>query len=330
MTGTMKAFEFAGVQSGLQLKEVPRPTAEENQVIIQVKAAGLCHSDCFILNDETCSFITHTPITLGHEVAGTVVEVGPNVSNVKIGDRVVVGLPSHPVADQDWSKAPGLGYNGGYAEFAMVWADQATPIPPQVSFAQAAVATDSISTAYHAVVTEGGVTKGSTVGIMGLGGLGMVGLQIAALYGAQVYGVDIVEDKLSTARRLGACQCAKSLDEFSGVEFDTIVDFAGAGQHTTAPALKAVRKGGKVVVVGLASKTVSVDTHDLITRNVSLQGSIGAGLDELDSVLRLIAEGRITPQLEEIPFASIPQGLDKLDRGEVSGRLFADPSKASE
>ena len=321
----MRAFHFDDVQSGLQLRTVPRPRPEQGQVVIRIKAAGLCHSDCFILRDDQYKMIMKRPIVLGHEVAGTVIELGPGISNYELGDRVVAGIPTHPVARDSFTKAIGLGYDGGYAEQAIAWVENLIRIPSGVSFAQAAVATDSIATAYHAVITEGRVGPDSTIAIVGLGGLGLPAIQIAAIHGARVYAVDIDETKFPLARELGAVGCANSLDKFRDTAFDTAVDFAGAG-ITTAAAVNAVKPCGRVIVVGLAATQMNLDTHAVITRNITLQGSIGSSLEELKEVLRLIADGRLSPVLEEIPFDSIPQGLERLAQGNVTGRLFTDPT----
>ncbi|KAE8337101.1 hypothetical protein BDV24DRAFT_154662 [Aspergillus arachidicola] len=326
----MHAHVFTGVDTGLELKEIPRPEPHQGQVVIQVKAAGLCHSDCWILKDRQYGLIAQPPpLVLGHEVAGTIVQLGPNdPARFHVGDRVVVGIPSHPPAAQNWTKAIGLGHNGGYAQFTLSWADNLLHIPEGVSFAQAAVATDSIATAYHAVVAEGRVGADETVAVVGLGGLGMVGLQIALLQGATVYGIDTNEAKADIAKHHGATASARGFEQFAGTVFDVVIDFAGAGS-TTVAALQSVRAGGRVVVVRLAAHNVEVNTRILITKNITLQGSIGASLDEVKTVLELIAEGKIVPALEEIPFDDISHGLERLDKGGVIGRLYTDPSKAA-
>ncbi|KAE8355934.1 hypothetical protein BDV28DRAFT_145733 [Aspergillus coremiiformis] len=321
----MKSFEFADVQSGLQPRSRPHPRPEQGQVVIEVKAAGLCHSDCLILGDDQYRLVAKRPIVLGHEVAGTIVELGPDVSDYTIGERVVAGIPAHPVSGQGFFKAIGIGYDGGYAEQAMVWVDNLVRIPSEVSFPQAAVATDSLATAYHAVVTEGRIGADSTVAVVGLGGLGTAAIQIAAIQGARVYGVDIDESKFSLARQLGAVECANGVDQFVGVAFDVVLDFAGVG-ITTAAAVNAVKPCGRVVAIGMTVKEMKLNTHILISRNITLQGSIGASLDELREVLRLIACGRLSPILEEIPFCDVPKGLERLDKGNVTGRLFTNPS----
>lgn len=322
----MKAFRFVDVHSGLRLSNLPRPVLGPEEVLIEVRAAGLCHTDCTITKDETYGLIKKRPITLGHEVAGTIVETGSSISGYEIGEGIACCIQCQPISKQDWSQAVGIGYDGGYAEFAIVGKENITRIPDGVSFAQAAVATDSVATAYHAIVTEGCISSSSTVAVIGLGGLGLAGVQIAALKGGAVYGIDRDATKFDAARTLGASLCAQSLGEISGICFDVVYDFAGAGV-TTAAAAKSVRAGGKVVLVGLASSETTLETHDLVTRNITLQGSVGASKSELEDVLQLIAQGQLTPLMKEIPFSDIPKGIEELRMGKINGRVFADPSK---
>jgi propanol-preferring alcohol dehydrogenase len=324
----MKAFRFNEANSGLQLSDVARPVPGPSEVLIQVKGAGLCHSDCIIMKDSSYGLIAQRPLTLGHEVAGVIAELGPDVSEYALGERVACCLIGHPAAEADWANAIGLGYDGGYAEFAIVRAASVVRIPESVSFAQAAVATDSVATAYHAVVAEGRVGPSQVVAVVGLGGLGLSGVRIAALKGASVYGIDLDTGKFAQAKELGATRCASSLEEFKGVSFDVVIDFAGAGV-TTAAAAKAVKDGGKVVLVGLAANRTTLDTHDLVLRCITVSGSLGASRAELEDVLRLIAAKEITPLTTEIPFTDVPKGLADLEEGKVNGRLFTDPSKAN-
>lgn len=322
---TMKAFRFHEAHSPLQLSDVPRPTPNPREVLIQVKAAGLCHSDCVIMEDEDYGMLMQRPITLGHEVAGVIVETGSEVKGYKIGDQIACAQMSQPATVENWSNAIGLAYDGGYAELAIVRDTNITRIPEGVTFAQAAVATDSAATAYHAVVTEGPVKTGETVAIVGLGGLGLSAVRIAHLKGAVVYGVDLDTGKFAQAKEIGATDCASSLSAFKDIEFDIIFDFAGAGV-TTADAALAVRPGGKVVLVGLAAKSTTLNTHDMIMRRINVSGSLGATKGDLDEVLELVANKQLTPLTTEIAFLDIPKGLEELNGGRVTGRLFTDPS----
>ncbi|EXF86505.1 alcohol dehydrogenase GroES-like domain-containing protein [Colletotrichum fioriniae PJ7] len=321
----MQAFQYVEKGGGLQLQNLPIPQPGPGWVQLQVKAAGLCHSDCHILKG--IDGVVQRPITLGHEVSGIVTALGPDVKGFKTGDRVTVGLFSYPIKLRDWTMAIGLGFDGGYGEFVLAPVARLVHIPDSLPFSQAAVATDAMATSYHAVVIEAAAKPGMTIGVIGIGGLGMSGLGFGVLKGAKVYGIDISESKFKEAKRLGASGCFKSLEDAQDVEFDAIVDFAGTGV-TTKQAIERVSEGGKVVVVGLAGSEITIPSYALIGRSITLIGSFGASEQDLRDVFELLANKSIEPELTEIPFAEIPAGLDALDRGETQGRLWSDPSKA--
>ncbi|KAL5585823.1 hypothetical protein FOVSG1_013515 [Fusarium oxysporum f. sp. vasinfectum] len=322
----MKAFQYENSTAGLQLKDVPVPEPGPNHVQLQVKAAGMCHSDCHFLKGMGDAWLGKRPITLGHEVAGVITKVGEGITEFRQGDRIAVFHVCHPVEERDWSLVIGLSFDGGYAEYAVAPLSRIIRIPDDVSFAQAAVATDALATSYHAVVVEAGAKDGMTVGVVGLGGLGMSGLAFGALKGATMYGIDILEVKFDEARHLGAHGCFKSLTDAKDVPFDVIVDFAGT-ESTTQAAVSAVKEAGKVVVVGLAAQMISVPTELLIFRTVTLVGSLGASFEDYAEVLKLLQAGYIKPLLVEVSFDDIPSSIDALAKGGVNGRLWADPSK---
>lgn len=321
----MDAFRFSSVSSGLQLQTVPIPEPATSEALIRVEAAGLCHSDTHVLHGGGAAWMRKLPITLGHEIAGVITKLGGSSTSFKVGDRVAVACVGHPIEKRDFNEALGVGVDGGYAQYVVAPLKNLVTIPDNVSFAHAAVATDSVATAYHAVVTEGGIGRSSTVGIIGLGGLGLNGVAIAAAKGASVFGVDIDESKFQHAQSFGATSCANSLSVFSDQQFDVIVDFAGA-QATVEAAMTAVRPGGTVVLVGLASDKVTFTTTNLVTKNIALKGSTSASIQELQDVLQLIAKGVLRPQIEELVFNDIPAGLERLLTNQVKGRLYSMPN----
>lgn len=327
----MKAFRFLGVEDGLALRELPVPTPGPGQALIQVKAAGLCHSDTHVLHGGGAAWMCALPITLGHEVAGIITSLGDGPAAAsslsppfKVGDRVAVACVGHPIQERNFQEAIGVGCDGGYADYAVAPLKNLVRLPDSVSFVDAAVATDSIATAYHAVVAEGSVSESTTIAVIGLGGLGLNGVAIAALRGARVFGVDINTDKFEQARQLGAVDCATSLKQFEGETFDVVLDFAGA-QPTVEAAVATVRPGGCVVLVGLAARKVQITTTSLVTQNVSLKGSTSASIQEFREVLDLLASGSLKPYVQEIPFEDIPKGLEMLGKGEVNGRFYTIP-----
>ncbi|KAH8650493.1 chaperonin 10-like protein [Ilyonectria robusta] len=321
----MKSFRLGFPDTPFQLQNIPIPEPGQSQALIAVKAAGLCHTDAHYVEGHGIEMLPSLPLTLGHEVAGTVVKLGSEPCPVQVGDRVAVALVAHPVEKATRATTIGLGYDGGYSEFALAHYEHLVKIPDGVTFAQAAVATDSISTAYHATVVTGGVTKSAKVAVIGIGGLGLNAVAISVLQGAKVYGIDLNEAKYDDAKRLGAVACSSRLDSFAGVVFDVVLDFVGS-TSTISAALSSVRKGGTIVMVGLDGKNVEVSSVMLVTKSVSVKGSFGSSKEELVEVLNLIASRKITPKLTEIPFEDVPKGLEAIKKNKVEGRLFVQPN----
>jgi propanol-preferring alcohol dehydrogenase len=177
-------------------------------------------------------------------------------------------------------------------------------------------------TSHHAVISNGQVKAGATVGIIGFGGLGQIGSRVAVLAGAEVYVAEVNERIWQNALDAGVKGVKKSIKEFEGVNFDVIVDFAGFGT-TTAEAIDVVGIGGRVVQVGMGRLEATISTASLILRKVTLIGSQGGTKADVEGVYRYFATGKLTPTITEITFDQIPDGIDRLKRGEVVGRLVA-------
>ncbi|WP_369382857.1 zinc-binding dehydrogenase [Streptomyces sp. cg36] len=319
----MKAMRFSGVGQPLRLETVPDPEPGPGWAVVDIEAAGLCHSDLHILAGMELGDLTvSTPLTLGHEGAGVISALGPDVEDFTVGDRVGVALMVHPVGAMDF--APGVGCDGAFAEKQLVRASALVPIPDGVSFAQAAVATDSVVTAYHAVRTAAAVRPGQSVAVIGLGGLGLNAVHVAVHLGARVYGVDPNPDARAAAQQAGAAVCWPDACALSAHPPDVVLDFVGT-QETAHHALNAVREGGRVVLVGLSEAVLPLPLASLVTRNIHLTGSLGASKDELREVYDLIARGALTPSVSEVPFTELPSALRRLARGDVQGRLYTRP-----
>ncbi|KAI1396474.1 GroES-like protein [Hypoxylon fuscum] len=323
---SMKAYRWNGPGTGLTLQDVlvPKPSAKE--VLIEVQASGLCHSDCHIIDGSQASAIKKRPITLGHEVAGIVTAVGPGVDTTWVGERVTVALGGHPIRTPN---TIGLQIDGGYADFAVARVESLVRIPENVSFQQAAIATDCLTTAYHAVRGAGEVAAGMNVGIIGLGGLGSSGLRIAVLAEANVYGFDVDTRRFDKALANGAKACFTDLGEAQDIVFDVLVDFVGKGA-TMAAALGAVKFRGRIVLVGLGEPSITVPTFAIVWNKVEIRGCLGGSMEDLSNVLELMSTGKLQPELEEIPFNSVNDGLGRLKAGNVFGRLYTCPRKVLE
>ncbi|KAM5361842.1 hypothetical protein ACJZ2D_012872 [Fusarium nematophilum] len=321
----MKAYRWNGPGTGLDLQDAPVPKPSAQEVLIEVQACGLCHSDCHIIDGSQASSVKKRPITLGHEVAGNVVAVGQGVDKAWIGERVAVALGGHPIRTPN---TIGLQIDGGYAEFVVSRVQSLVRIPKDVSFEQAAVATDCLTTAYHAVRGAGEVTSGMNVGIIGLGGLGSAGLRIAVLAGANAYGFDIDSRRFDKAVANGAKACFTSVDQAQHIVFDVLVDFVGKSSTMTA-ALQAIKFRGRIVLVGLAEPSITVPTFAIIWNKVEIRGCLGGSMEDLSNVLELIATKKLEPELKEISFFHVNDGLYSLEAGEVMGRLYTCPRKIS-
>jgi propanol-preferring alcohol dehydrogenase len=312
----MKACQFTNTHEPLVLADVEEPTPGQGEVLIDIKAAGLCHSDVGLLEDEGwLQTLAKRPITIGHEVAGVISGVGEGVSGWQAGDRVGI-CPTTEAG------APGYVRDGGFSFKTVTPAISLVSIPDNVSFAQGAAGTDAGMTSHHAVIANGLVKAGSTVGIIGFGGLGQIGTRVAVLAGANVYVAEVNERVWQNAVDAGVKGVKKSIKEFEGVPFDVIVDFAGFGT-TTAEAIDTIGIGGRVVQVGMGRLEATISTASLILRKVTLIGSQGGTKDDVEGVYRYLASGNLAPTLTEITFDEIPEGIERLKRGEVVGRLVA-------
>lgn len=309
----MRAWHFNAVNEPLQQVELEDPTPGPDDIVIDVAAAGLCHSDIGFMDGTITSLLGHIPIVLGHEIVGTVSSVGSAVTEFAPGDRV--GIP----ATVD---APGTAMNGGYAEKVLVPARLPVMLPDGLSFSDAAPATCSGRTAYRAVRTAGRVESGMKVGIIGFGGLGYFGVQIAMAAGATVYVAEINESTWDKAKSLGVRGCSKDIREFESKELDLIIDFAGA-DGTLASAVDAIRHSGRIVEVGLATEISTVSIVNITMKEVRIVGASNGTKEEASAILDLIAQGAVRPLVEQITFEDIPSGLHRLEQGNADGRLVA-------
>ncbi len=312
----MKAWLFTGAHQPLQLIERETPRAGPGEVVLDVRAAGLCHSDVGRMDGTLTPFMPKKPpIVLGHEIAGVVTEVGPGSSEYRIGDRVVVSGAM--------DSCPGRTMDGGYATHCLVPARHLIRLPDAVGFVQGAAATDAGQTSYGALMNAGQLRSGQRVGIVGLGGLGMTAARIAVVHGAVVYAAEPRQDAWAAAKSQGVVAVVKDVRELAQFEPDLIVDFAGFGD-TTSGAISAVRHGGLVVQVGLGRTHATISTMELISKTVTLRGSAGGRPSDTAAVLGHMAKGELAIKATAIRFDEIAEGLDRLAQGGVVGRIVAE------
>lgn len=307
----MKGWQLTEFNAPLQLVELPDPVPQAGQIVVDPVVTGICHTDIGYHSGTLSRALGLKPIILGHEIAGVVSAVGETVTQFAIGDRVAI---------RSGSDAPGSAMHGGFATKVLVPVEFVARIPDGVAFEHAAVATDAGLTAYHAVQVVGRVTAGMKVGIIGLGGLGYFGAQIAAAAGAQVYAAETNVQAQALAAEFGYARIVSDVSELVDEALDVVIDFAGF-ETTTAGAIEAVRPGGRVVQVGVGRPEATIPTLILVMKEVELVGSLAGTVEDLQVVLDLLAEGKLKPLVSTIGFDEVPEGLARLDRGEVRGRL---------
>lgn len=310
--GMMRAARFEGVGRPLAVREVPVPRPARDEVLVQVAAVGLCGSDVHVAVEG----ITPTPflpITLGHEIAGTVAAVGTEVTDWAVGDRVCVfaltydGTCSACLAGHGeicaGRQVLGIHADGGLAEYVTVPARNLCAIPDPVPFEVAAVCTDAVVTPFHALADVAALSPGESTAVIGVGGLGLHAVQIARLAGAfPVIAVDTRRSQLERAVRCGADvtidasrdPVVEAVQEATaGLGVDVAAEFVGR-EDTIAQAVECLRIGGRAVVVGLGADPITVSPPTVFVRRQSrLLGSYGGTIATLRRVLPLVAAGRL-------------------------------------
>jgi propanol-preferring alcohol dehydrogenase len=314
----MKGWLFTGAHQPLEFIERANPRPGAGEVLLEVRASGLCHSDVGRMDGTLTPFMPKPPpIILRHEIAAVVAELGIDVAGYKIGDRVVVS------GTLEFS--PGRNADGGYATHCVMPASSLLRLPQNVSFVQGAAATDAGQTSHHAVIVAAELRPGQRVGIVGLGGLGMTGARIAVLKGAEVHAAEPRKEAWNAALAQGVRSIVDDVLGFASLNLDVIVDFAGFGSTTTG-AISTVKRGGLVVQVGLGHTQAMISTMELVSKSVTLRGSAGGRPADTSAVLSLMEKGELTIEATKITFDEIPAGLERLQRGGVVGRIVADLS----
>ncbi len=335
----MKAVRLARIGQPLVEQEVPQPAPGPGEVLVQIKAAGICHSDAHYRAGTSPA--GPLPLTLGHEVAGVVAEAGPGVSALRVGDRVCLhylvtcGDCYYCSAGREQFCPSGamLGKHrdGGYAEYVTVPARNAIPLPAEIPFEQGAIMMCSSATSLHAL-RKARLQPGETVAVFGAGGLGMSAVQLARACGAQdVYAVDINPGRLALAGRHGAIPMdARSGDPVgeirrltAGRGVDVALELIGLPQ-TMRQAVQSLAVLGRAVLVGISARPFEIDSYrELLAREAEVIGSDDHLLHELPGLVELVRRGRLdlgevitrTVPLEAGAINEVLDGLERFGEG---------------
>ncbi len=316
-----------------EYEDVPKPDYKKNEVLIRVKACGICGSDVHGMDGSTGRRIP--PIIMGHEASGVIEEVGVNTQNWKKGDRVTFDSTIYPL--DDWYTKKGmynlsdnrmvLGVscsdykrNGAFAEYVAVPQHILYKIPEDVTFNQAAMV-EPVAVAFHAVE----LTPISLNDIAIVVGAGMVGLFIIQALSAagcgKIVAVDLEQDRLNFAQKFGADYCLKAdkcnvIEELRKISENRGADisFEAVGiEATVKTAIECLRKGGTLTCVGNLSPSVNLPIQAVVTRQLRIQGSC-AICGEYPAVLEMIEKGKIEVDSILSASASLSEGASWFKR----------------
>jgi D-arabinose 1-dehydrogenase-like Zn-dependent alcohol dehydrogenase len=324
------------------VEEVPVPTPGPGEVLVEVRAAGVCLSDVHLIDGSISpefpvdSVAKAGAVTLGHEVAGVIHTVGPGVAEEWTpGARVVLQAGQTCGGCGDCLRSSscrqpltrGVDYDGGWAQYAVARQDTLLAIPDDLPFDQAAIIPDAVSTPYAAIVETGAVRPAQAVGIWGAGGLGAHGIRLARMVGAAPI---IAVDPLPTARERAlvfgadlaldprADGFAEALAEATaGRGIDVAFDFAGV-PAARAQAIAALGAGGTLVLAGLTPESIVVsDSTGFSYRGNQIRGHYGSGFEHVEQLIGLTSAGRIdlAPSITaHIPLAEAADAVTRLEK----------------
>jgi len=349
--GEMVAFRFIPRSTGgasVSRQVIPIPTPGPDECLVKVLAAGVCHSDCSILDAEFQKgmFAMPNPFVLGHEGAGVVVSVGSNVAEFKPGSYVALlgtnacytdscGACAHDLGNSCTSN-PYLGFGGDgfFASHVSVSTRNLVEIPADeetVKPSIAAISTDAVLTPYHSLVSCAKLTPDQTILIIGAGGLGLNAIQIAKhVIGVKnVIVTDIRDGSVKAALGVGADYACKpeeldALVKEHNFVFDSVIDVVGNAE-TFGSSLHRVRIGGLIQIIGLSTREIPLPLVAVAMKNVTIKMSAWGTKSELTEVLKVVASGKVKPQVEERPLDECLEVLQDLATGKLKSRIALIP-----
>jgi NAD+-dependent secondary alcohol dehydrogenase Adh1 len=342
----MKAARLHAYHDALKLESVDEPKADGPlDVIVRIGAAGLCRTDLHIQEGQWAEKSQVVlPYTPGHENAGWVHEVGSAVTNVSVGDTVIVHpyiscglcLPCRKGDDMHCLNGsfPGIDRDGGFADLLKTSARSVVKLDTGLEPKDIAALADAGLTAIHAVKKAIPVlTSGTRAVVIGAGGLGHIGIQcLKAMTPAEIIVIDPSEPALALAKEMGADQTVavdgshvdtvKELCDGLGAE--AIIDFVGE-KGAIEDGIAMVRDGGFYYVIGYG-ENIDIPTIDVISREISFIGNLVGTYADLDELMTLTAQGKVSLHTSTYPLDAINDAMADLDGGRLQGRGILIPA----
>ncbi|HEU4389841.1 MAG TPA: zinc-dependent alcohol dehydrogenase [Blastocatellia bacterium] len=338
----MKAAVLREFKKRLTVEDIQSPSPEAGEVVIEVEACGVCHSDLHLAEGDWPQLykIVKLPLVLGHEVVGRVVERGAGVHDLEKGERVGVAWIHWTCGECEHCREgnenlctrqsiTGAMVDGGFARFIKAPASHAVRVPDGLSSIEAAPLFCAGVTVYRAI-KKSGIGPGMRVGVFGIGGLGHLAVQIARERGAQITAVDVSDDKLEFAKSLGAATTlnATQVDvtkafRAAGGLHAAIVTSAAKQAYDTA--FYSLRRGGTLMVVGVPAEPLSFPPILMVGSEIRIISSAVGTREDLKEVLELAAAGKLKCKTEARPIEQINAVFDEMRAGRITGRIVLIP-----
>ena len=329
-----KAVHVASAGAALELAEVDTTPPGRDHVRIAVQACGVCGTDHAFVNGAFPGLTW--PLTPGHEIAGTVAEIGDGVQDYAIGDRVAVGwFGGHcgrcvPCHQGDFihcanGQIPSWHYPGGYAESVTVPANALARIPDELSFAEAAPMACAGVTVFHGL-RETRAKPGDRVAVLGVGGLGHLGVQFARAMGFETIAIARGADKKQDALDLGAHHyvdskagdVSEALQALGGV---SVVLATAANSQAMADTVGGLLPRGELIVVGVTPDPLPVSPLQLITPGVSITGHPSGTARDVEDTLKFAVQSGVRARIQELPLAQAAEAYAAMDTGKARYRM---------
>ncbi|MFM0599086.1 alcohol dehydrogenase AdhP [Streptococcus suis] len=336
----MKAVVVNPESTGVVVVDKELRPLEAGEALVQIEYCGVCHTDLHVANGD---FGKVPGRVLGHEGIGIVTEIAPDVTSLKVGDRVSVawffqgcGMCEYCTTGRETLcrtvKNAGYSVDGGMAEQCIVTADYAVKVPEGLDPAQASSITCAGVTCYKAI-KEAHLEPGQWIVIYGAGGLGNLAVQYAKkVFNAHVIAVDINNDKLELAKEVGADVIINGLEVEDVPGY--IKEITGGGVHSTVvtavskvafnQAIDSVRAGGYVVAVGLPSEYMDLSIVKTVLDGIKVVGSLVGTRKDLEEAFHFGAMGLVVPVVQKRPVEDAEAVFDEMAAGTIQGRMVLD------
>ena len=298
-----------------EVVDVPTPVAAAGQVRIKVAAAGVCLSDVHLLEGILSpGYLSGDHVTLGHEVAGVVDQVGSGVATSVVGDRVVVIAGERN--DSQQITTMGFDYDGGWAEYVVTKAELVVRIPDSFPFEQAAIIPDAVSTPWAAITSTAKVQAGEKVAVFGVGGLGIHAVQLLKIIGCgTVIAIDPREDARSNAILRGAdfAYAPEDLAIKNHRGLHVAFDFAGVSS-VRKQALSLLGEQGRLVIIGIANEPIVIPSDMAFTyMRTQIMGHYGSDAHHVRELIEFVRQGRLDLSQSVTEVLPLERAVDALN-----------------